>query len=208
MSEFPETYLAHAAQAKLDVSQVSGAHFGGPGSVIVYDGPSRCYRAVLPGDQHTISEPEQVVVCGHGDIAQALAVGTAGATIQEITGYLARDIRDHLAAWADTERLAHLAPITATRRAMLRHGFRINRCSRLGRTDAGALMTTDVFVFRETPALTVTVAHTAAADETSTRMGLIDHATEVAVWNGITRTETACARACQINAAAHRYLGH
>ncbi|MDA0564853.1 hypothetical protein LG943_11035 [Streptomonospora sp. S1-112] len=211
MSEFPESYLSRAADARLKTVHVAAAHFNGPGAVIVYDSLQRRYRTICSGDRYHISEPEQVVVAGHGDIQQALADYPDDHLVEDLTSDLAAQALRHLTAWAQTERLAGLAPITALRRAMAHHGFCTDRRSDLGRTEEGALTTTDRFIHSEAHHLTVVIDHLATAGATSTRVTqvrLLDGATEIAAWNGTTRPETACARACEISTAAHRYLGH
>ncbi|MBV2365999.1 hypothetical protein ACFPZ0_11310 [Streptomonospora nanhaiensis] len=211
MSDFPENYLSRAAEAPLKTVHVAAAHFNGPGAVIVYDSPQRRYRTVAPGDRYHISEPEQVIVCGYGDIQRLLADYPGDDPVDDLTKDVAADALRHLTAWAHTERLAGLAPITTLRRAMNHHGFYTDRRSDLGRTEEGALTTTDHFIHSEAHHLTVVIDHLATAGATTTRVTrvrLLDGTTEIAAWNGTTRPDTACGRACEISAAAHRYLGH
>ncbi|QBI55486.1 hypothetical protein [Streptomonospora litoralis] len=205
---FPATFTSHAAEAVLYPSQVITAYAGGPGTVIVYSCHERRYRVRLAEEARDTTEPDEVLVCGHGDIEIALEhARAAGLTLRQMTRPLAQDCRAHLEAWADVERLAGLPPVLDLRRDMARSGFHLDRCSHLG-TCEGARTTQDFFAHLRVPTVMAAVRHRPLGEGRSeVRGGLYDIAAEFASWDAPVQEGLVRTRANEITAALYRYLG-
>ncbi|GAA4899350.1 hypothetical protein [Streptomonospora salina] len=209
MSEFPDTFMSHAAEAVLYPDQVIAAYLGGPGTVIVYSCHDRQYRLRLAEEARNATEPDEVLVCGYGDIESVLeGARAAGLTLRQVTRSLAEGCRAHLEAWADVGRLAGLPLVLELRREMARNGFHLSRCSHLGTCD-GARTTQDFFTPMRVPTVTAAVRHRPLGDDRAeVRVGLYDIAAEFASWHAPLQEGLVRTRANEISTALYRYLGH
>ncbi|GAA4907809.1 hypothetical protein [Streptomonospora salina] len=209
MSEFPDTFMSHAAEAVLYPDQVITAYAGGPGTVIVYSCHDRRYRTVLAEQKLNAFEPDEVVVCGYGDIEQArVRARAAGLTVRQVTWSLAENCRAHLEAWADTERLAGLPPVLDLRRELARRGFCLNWRSELTVCDR-ACVTRDFFIHTRVPTITAAVRHMPLGEgRAEVRVDLYDIAAEFASFSAPLQEGLVRTRANEITTALYRYLGH
>ncbi|WP_017623446.1 hypothetical protein [Nocardiopsis chromatogenes] len=200
---FPEDFLANAHEAPFHERLVTAALTGGPGSTIVYD-TRLCRFAAAEAAAPMPAEPDQVTVAAHADLAETVQEALGGG--MDISG-AAEKVRaralEHLAAWADTERLASMAPVLKTRAALGSFGLRAARRSTPVEGSA-----CDHFLRPDAPHVTVSVAYPPPG-RPEPRLGihLRDLGAHVQAWTADFSYAGAGTAAQDIARALARYLG-